>query len=161
MGNERFAVAVSCGARCFVTNFVCRGHSRMTRYLSWCKADVFTPHPSTFLRFAKRVDTLSRLRARSRHGSDNRLRLSFTTVSPLRYPPEKAYLGERFAYSRGGSARRTVAGSFTNAPYKWGTNVSRLPYRAVRGVRFRGCIVCVANSDVIPYMGLVEHNTTA
>ena len=80
-------------ARRFVNNFVCRGHSRMTRYLSWCEAFVFTPHPSTFLRFAKRVDTLSRLRARSRHGSDNRLRLSFTTVSPLRY------LGDPFTRS--------------------------------------------------------------
>ena len=97
MGNERFAYSRGAGAGRFVNNFICRGHSRMTRYLSWCEADGFTPHPSTFIRFAKRVDTLSRLRARSRHGSDNRLRLSFTTVSPLRYPLEKAYLGERFA----------------------------------------------------------------
>ena len=49
-------------ARRFVNNFVCRGHSRMTRYLSWCEADGFTPHPSTFLRFAKRVDTFSHWR---------------------------------------------------------------------------------------------------
>ncbi|MBR5632954.1 MAG: hypothetical protein IKW68_03160, partial [Clostridia bacterium] len=27
-------------------------------------------------------------------------------------------------------------GSFVNDPYRWGTNVSHLPYRAVRGGRF-------------------------
>ena len=66
-----------------------------------CEAFVFTPHPSTFLRFAKRVDTFSR-------------------------------------------PRRHI----------W-VNVSRTAVERVRDVRLRDA------EDVIPYMGLVEHNTTA
>ena len=60
------------------------------------------------IRFAKCGDTLSRLRARSRRGSDNRLRLSFTTASPLRYPLGKAYWGGRFRGSSIFRAGRSV-----------------------------------------------------